>query len=227
MAFDGNGVFVIDTAGQPVVGGTTISSTAFNALTADLANGLTLCVTKDGQSTTTAAIPFAQGIETDALSPLTPNGPVELTAGQLEFPVVQNPSTDPNTLDDYEEGAWSPVVLFGGASVGQSVTANGYYTKIGNRVFYNCELSFANKGSSVGIAGVSGLPFTSSNVSAGRSPAAIYTDVMAGLSVPVAYVGPNSTVIALNNFAANTLASMTDANFTNTSGVAISGHYRV
>jgi len=39
MSFNGSGVFVINSAGQPVVANTVISSTVFNALTADLADG--------------------------------------------------------------------------------------------------------------------------------------------------------------------------------------------
>jgi hypothetical protein len=58
MSFNGSGTFVINSAGQPVVSGTVISSTAFNALTADLANGLSTCITKDGQTTPTADIPM-------------------------------------------------------------------------------------------------------------------------------------------------------------------------
>ena len=58
MSFNGSGVFNINTSGQPVVGGTTITATAFNALTADLATGLTTCLTKDGQTTATANIPM-------------------------------------------------------------------------------------------------------------------------------------------------------------------------
>lgn len=58
MSYNGNGVFNINTAGQPVVAGTIISATAFNALTTDLANGLTTCLTKDGQTTPTANIPM-------------------------------------------------------------------------------------------------------------------------------------------------------------------------
>jgi hypothetical protein len=58
MSFNGSGVFVINSAGQPVVANTVISSTVFNALTADLATGLTNCITKDGQSTPTANIPM-------------------------------------------------------------------------------------------------------------------------------------------------------------------------
>ena len=56
MAYNGSGTFLINTAGQPVITGTTISSTTFNSLTADLATGLTTALTKDGQSTPTANI---------------------------------------------------------------------------------------------------------------------------------------------------------------------------
>ena len=53
MSYNGTGTFNINTAGQPVVPGTVISSTVFNALTADLAGGLTNAITKDGQTTPT------------------------------------------------------------------------------------------------------------------------------------------------------------------------------
>lgn len=59
MSFNGSGVFQINTAGQPVVSGTVISATAFNALTADLATGLSTCLTKDGQTNPTANLPMA------------------------------------------------------------------------------------------------------------------------------------------------------------------------
>lgn len=62
MSYNGSGTFVINSTGQPVVTGTVISSTAFNALTADLATGLSTAITKDGQTAATARIPFAQGI---------------------------------------------------------------------------------------------------------------------------------------------------------------------
>ena len=62
MSYNGSGTFQINTSGQPVVAGTVISSTAFNALTADLATGLSTAITKDGQTTATVRIPFAQGI---------------------------------------------------------------------------------------------------------------------------------------------------------------------
>ena len=57
MSFS-SGVFSINSSGQPVVTGTTISSTVFNAFTADIATGLSTCILKDGTQTLTANIPF-------------------------------------------------------------------------------------------------------------------------------------------------------------------------
>ena len=68
MSFNGSGTFVINSSGQPVVTNTVISSTAFNALTADLGTGLSTTITKDGQTTTTAKIPFAFGLSAAAAS---------------------------------------------------------------------------------------------------------------------------------------------------------------
>lgn len=58
MSFNGSGVFSINSAGQPVVDGTTITATAFNTFTADIATGLSTAICKDGQTTVTANIPF-------------------------------------------------------------------------------------------------------------------------------------------------------------------------
>ena len=71
MSYNGSGTFNINTAGQPVVTGTVISSTAFNALTADLGTGLSTAITKDGQTVATARIPFAAGINSSLVTDAT------------------------------------------------------------------------------------------------------------------------------------------------------------
>ena len=97
MSYNGSGTFQINSTGQPVVGGTIISSSTFNALTADLATGLTTAITKDGQTTTTARIPFAQGITstlvTDASS--TTTGSI-ITAGGVGIAKKLYVGTDAN-----------------------------------------------------------------------------------------------------------------------------------
>jgi len=79
----------------------------------------------------------------------------------ITFPASQSASTNANTLDDYEEGTWTPVLAFGGASAGITYNSRGAtYTKIGRQVTINVAVSLTNKGSSAGAATLTGLPFT-------------------------------------------------------------------
>ncbi len=69
-------------------------------------------------------------------------------AGQLAFPATQNPSANANTLDDYEEGIWTPALNFGGAATGITYAAStlGRYTKIGRLVTATANLILTSKG---------------------------------------------------------------------------------
>lgn len=58
MPYNGSGTFTPYTPGNPVVTGTVISSTAFNATQNDLAAGLTNAITRDGQSPPSANLPM-------------------------------------------------------------------------------------------------------------------------------------------------------------------------
>jgi hypothetical protein len=62
-------------------------------------------------------------------------------------------------LDDYEEGTWT--AGFTGATVSAGNTV-GYYTKIGNRVFFQYYSSTSTISSASGSFRMTGLPFTSS-----------------------------------------------------------------
>jgi hypothetical protein len=69
-----------------------------------------------------------------------------------------------NALSDYEQGTWTMGVAFGGASVGVTTSLNtGTYTKIGRQVTLNGYLQLTSKGSSTGVAVITGLPFTIPN----------------------------------------------------------------
>jgi hypothetical protein len=71
----------------------------------------------------------------DALAVERTSGAVSLPAGQLGFPAAQNASSNPNTLDDYEEGSWTPRIDgTTAAGVGTYSGQSGTYTKIGNMV---------------------------------------------------------------------------------------------
>jgi len=53
---------------NPAVSGTAINSTEFNAMLDDVETAISQSIATDGQTTTTAAIPFAAGIKTDSVS---------------------------------------------------------------------------------------------------------------------------------------------------------------
>jgi len=90
---------------------------------------------------------------------------MRLHAGRLEFPPTANPSSDPNTLDDYEEGTWGPVMTQPGATFTHSYQY-GLYTKVGNLVTITGTLGWSAKSGGSGNVGFSNLPFTTSGSTA-------------------------------------------------------------
>jgi hypothetical protein len=96
VSFNGTGTFVINSSGQPVVSGTVISATVFNALTADLATGLSTCITKDGQTTPTNNIPMG-GFKITGLGAGTVGGDAvrlsQLQAGTAQLLTVSGTDT--------------------------------------------------------------------------------------------------------------------------------------
>jgi hypothetical protein len=111
-------------------------------------------------------------------------GAAPTTSGTgITFPATQSASSNANTLDDYEEGTWTPVVT-GGTLVGTS-SNTGIYTKIGQTYTFiivinstvswalpaNCSISlpFTVTGSGAGYAvspntGLSGGYYSDTNV---------------------------------------------------------------
>lgn len=129
---------------------------------------------------------------------------VNLTGGKIAFPAVQIPSSDVNTLDDYEEGTWTPVLTFatpGDLSVTYANQA-GFYTKIGREVILRFAMSTATftHSTASGNLQITGLPFTSSSTTGAVSEGALrwsginkasYTDcyVTIGLGVTLLGIG--------------------------------------
>lgn len=87
MPYNGSGAFAVYTPGTPYVTGTTISSTVANNVNTDFATGLSTAIAKDGQTTTTASIPFAVGIgvTTGITTPSTTFALVNTTATTVNF----------------------------------------------------------------------------------------------------------------------------------------------
>jgi hypothetical protein len=75
----------------------------------------------------------------------------------VQFPATQSASSDANTLDDYEEGTWTP-------TSGGSTGGTAQYTKIGRMVYIYGDVSFPNVSSP--SSSVAGLPFVPAHQSA-------------------------------------------------------------
>jgi hypothetical protein len=103
---------------------------------------------------------------------------INLTGGQIVFPATQSASANANTLDDYEEGTWTPV--FVGSTTAGSCTyntgvTNGAYVKIGQLVYATFSIVATSTHSGTGALLLNGLPFaTSSAASFGGTPSIGY-----------------------------------------------------
>lgn len=100
----------------------------------------------------------------DALALVSPtvSSLLTLSGGQIAFPATQAASSDPNTLDDYEESTWTPVYTpASGAfdSITYSSTA-GFCTKIGNTFIVSGRIrtSALSLGTASGALTITGLP---------------------------------------------------------------------
>ncbi|HXE39918.1 MAG TPA: hypothetical protein VN639_15745 [Azonexus sp.] len=91
---------------------------------------------------------------------------VGLPLGQLSFPATSNDSADANTLDDYEEGTWTPAFSASGSTFAYT-TQYGRYTKIGRVVHVEFRIVLNTSGNTLtaNVLSITGLPFTSGNTS--------------------------------------------------------------
>lgn len=139
--------------------------------------------------------------------------------GQIQFPATQNASSDVNTLDDYEEGSWTPVIGGTGGTSGQTyLVQTGRYTKIGKIVAVMFESALSNKGTITGNVQISGLPFTAE----GTPSRPVYPMQWAGLGTNWVFIcglvlEGTATILVRGAAAAGTTAdtSLVTADITN------------
>ena len=91
----------------------------------------------------------------------TPSG----SGSGVTFPATQSASTDGNTLDDYEEGTWTPTIVGGYTGV-TYLYQNGWYTKVGRSVVISGRANFSGTANSAQVS-VGGLPFSQGNLGGG------------------------------------------------------------
>jgi hypothetical protein len=145
-------------------------------------------------------------------------GILQLSSG-ITFPATAVAASDVNTLDDYEEGTWTPGFAFAGGTTGITYASQlGVYTKIGRMVTCIGIVQLSSKGSSSGVATITGLPFTvAANEPNYGGVSFGFIGAMTFASVPFARTVAGSTTLTLAEVTtAGVDTDITNADFTNT-----------
>ena len=177
---DGNGLITL---------GGTASTQGRVRLSEDTDNGTNYIeLTAPASVASDKTITFPDATGTVVISGTTPS------LNGITFPATQVASADANTLDDYEEGTWTPVTR----NSLEGVTGNAAtYTKVGRLVTAYCDIIFPATPASQGNGGIGGLPFT---VGSGGGSGFISSS-SAGSTIRSLYLGATDTAGIFITFA--------------------------
>lgn len=147
------------------------------------------------------------------------NAGTSATGIGITFPATQSASSDANTLDDYEEGTWTPTWVGSVSNPTQSGAPACGYVKVGRLVtvfgdFYCTSLSGGSGNLSIG-----GLPFTVANTAIAYSGFSLgLTNLFTATAAPrVGFTNINTTNVNLYT------ASSSDARTNYITAVTVSG----
>ena len=100
-------------------------------------------------------------------------GVADFSAAGLKF--------DDETLDEYDEGTFTPVLSDGTNNATSAAGTGGEYIRVGNIVYVTGRIVISSLGSVSGAIRINGLPFTSKNSTPGTNQ--IYFSNAAGLAI--------------------------------------------
>ncbi len=131
------------------------------------------------------------------------------SAGQVKFPAVQNASADVNTLDDYEEGTWTPTFACTTGSITIDAGASyGKYTKIGRMVAFTGHTVVTSVNAPTGVLRILGLPVAANLDSSAVSVRAFALEAAAITAINAFMDTVNGDRIILRKFAAGVESEM-------------------
>ena len=155
----------------------------------NVGSGKTLTVAGTLTATGTSTFTTPKAVTTFGVGNTTPSG----SGAGITFPATQSASSDANTLDDYEEGTWTPSIG-GNATYSNQV---GRYIKIGNQVFAHFAIGITLQGTGSTISQINGLPFASGIASQNCSNLS-WSGFGVAMSYGVYYAGSGSTSLNLS-----------------------------
>jgi hypothetical protein len=167
--------------------------------TGDMPGRLLFSTTADGASSPTERMRItSSGNVGIGLNPTNRNNTRLQIVDGIGFPATQVASSDANTLDDYEEGTFTPT--YGGGISNPTVTYNrqaGRYVKIGQFVQVTIEIETNSVSGGSGDLQITGLPFTSLNDRWTGCGVTGYANQFTTQAPRAGYVGINDTYIWL------------------------------
>ena len=152
-------------------------------------------------------------------------GTTPSTSGSgISFPATQSASSDANTLDDYEEGTFTPTI-YGGTTAGTTTYSNqsGAYTKVGRVVYFIVDVGWTAQ-TGTGALNMGGLPFTASSAQGQCNYSSNNLTLGATSFTSLAQVNASTTTI---NFYQNPIGggTLTDVALDTSARIWISGFY--
>ena len=155
------------------------------------------------------------------------NGTYATSGTGITFPATQSASSNANTLDDYEEGTWTPAWF--GTTTNPTITYSeqtGLYIKIGKMVYFSFRIVTSASTGGVGNLSMSGLPFLAANVNTPgfTSINFSYGWLSSGNAVLALGVAGNAqTMVAYNEYAGFNSNTQTTATALNGGVIYITG----
>ena len=156
----------------------------------------------------------------------------------ITFPADQSilgGSSNANTLDDYEEGTWTPTLeSTGGGTIasGTYTRRTGNYVKVGKLVTVQWQLQVSSASAlSAGSISITGLPFTCENTTLNRWRTFVLFWFQTGINCITiqAQISPNTSVVDLFPLSAagtdNSPSNVTLTTIGNTGYVELAGNF--
>jgi hypothetical protein len=180
ISFDGSNGTAFNTAAtiSAVVDGTPGAN--------DMPGRLVFSTTADGASSPTERMRIGS------------DGLITISGPGIKFPATQVASTDPNTLDDYEEGTWTPVIdnAYATAPTVTYTSRDGWYRKCGSLVTVYFKIVVNTYSGGGGPIQLDGMPFGISSYTPGNI---IGPAIVSGIAPPASTTGLYVGTFRLDN----------------------------
>ena len=149
-----------------------------------------------------------------------------LTSSGIKFPSTQVATTDANTLDDYEEGNWTPAISSSVSNYTTGSFTHGSYVKIGKNVFIKGTIQLTSYGTSSGTIFILGVPFANNNVGgwSANIPIGYYSGLSSSVE-PMTSINANSATMILSYASGTSAAALTVSQITNNAMITFNGFY--